>query len=50
MGGVGTENLSAVLQLSINYDGRKSEGVNAVHTANVQVRAYFLKMSEPGFN
>ncbi len=34
-------NLSKELQLSVNYDGRKSEGINAIHTANVQLRAYF---------
>ena len=35
------KSLSNSLQLDINYDGRKSEGVNTVHTAGVQVRAYF---------
>ena len=29
------------IQLSLNYDGRKSEGNKAVHTGGVQVRAYF---------
>ncbi len=34
-------NLSSRMQLSLNYDGRKSEATNAVHTGGVQVRAYF---------
>ena len=34
-------NLSNNLQLSLSYDGRKSEGSNAVHTGGAQVRAYF---------
>lgn len=34
-------NLSGNVQLSLNYDGRKSEGVKTVHTGNVQVRAFF---------
>ena len=29
------------IQLSLNYDGRKSEESKAVHTGGVQVRAYF---------
>lgn len=29
------------IQLSLNYDGRKSENNKAVHTGGVQVRAYF---------
>jgi len=29
------------LQLSLNYNGRKSEETRAVHTGNVQVRAFF---------
>jgi len=33
--------LSGNLQLSLNYDGRKSEGSNVVHTGSVQLRAYF---------
>jgi hypothetical protein len=35
------KNLSSSLQLTVSYDGRKSEGVNVVHTANVQMRALF---------
>ncbi|MBL7883606.1 MAG: hypothetical protein JNL69_06030, partial [Bacteroidia bacterium] len=34
-------NLSNNLQLSLNYDGRKSDGVKAIHTGGAQVRAYF---------
>lgn len=34
-------NLSNNLQLSITYDGRKSEGIKAIHTGGAQVRAYF---------
>jgi hypothetical protein len=34
-------NLSSNLQLSVTYDGRKSESSKAIHTAGVQVRAYF---------
>ncbi len=34
-------NLSNNLQLSLTYDGRKSEGNNAIHTGGAQVRAYF---------
>jgi hypothetical protein len=33
--------LSNNLQLSITYDGRKSEGVKAIHIGGAQVRAYF---------
>jgi hypothetical protein len=33
--------LSNNLQLSITYDGRKSEGTKAVHIGGAQVRAYF---------
>lgn len=29
------------LQLSLTYDGRKSPGVNAIHTGGAQVRAFF---------
>jgi len=34
-------NLSKHMQLSINYNGRKSEQVKTIHSGNVQVRAYF---------
>jgi hypothetical protein len=34
-------NLSNNLQLSITYDGRKSEGTKAIHTGGAQIRAYF---------
>jgi hypothetical protein len=34
-------NLSGGMQAGINYEGRKTETAKAVHTANVQVRAYF---------
>ncbi len=34
-------NLTNNLQLSLSYDGRKSEGSNTVHTGGAQVRAYF---------
>ncbi len=34
-------NLSNNLQLSLTYDGRKSEGTKAIHTGGAQVRAYF---------
>jgi hypothetical protein len=29
------------LQLNLSYNGRKSEAIKAVHTGNVQVRAFF---------
>ena len=34
-------NLSNSMQLSLNYDGRKSEGVSAIHTGGIQFRAFF---------
>ena len=34
-------NLSQNMQLSLNYDGRKSETTNVINTGSVQVRAYF---------
>jgi hypothetical protein len=35
------KNLSQFLELNINYQGRKSEESKAIHTGNVQLRAYF---------
>lgn len=29
------------LQVSLNYNGRKSEGINTIHTGGVQARAFF---------
>ena len=34
-------NLSSFMQLSFNYDGRKSEDTRAIHTGGVQFRAFF---------
>jgi hypothetical protein len=34
-------NISGNVQLSLNYEGRKSVGAKTVHTGNVQVRAFF---------
>jgi hypothetical protein len=34
-------NISGNVQLSLNYEGRKSQDVNTIHTGNVQVRAFF---------
>lgn len=34
-------NLGKNLQLSISYNGRKSEEVKSIHTGNMQVRAFF---------
>jgi hypothetical protein len=34
-------NLSNYLQLTLNYNGRKPPGVNAIHTGTVQLRALF---------
>ena len=34
-------NISSSFQLSLNYDGRKPNGVKTIHTGGVQVRAYF---------
>lgn len=34
-------NLSNYMQLSLNYEGRKSEGSDIVHTGGVQFRAFF---------
>jgi hypothetical protein len=35
------QNLSKHMQLSVNYNGRKSEETPIIHTAGVQVRAFF---------
>jgi len=35
------QNLTSYLQLNLSYNGRKSPGVEAIHTGNVQVRAIF---------
>lgn len=35
------QNITSSLQLSINYDGRKPEGLKTVHIGNVTVRAIF---------
>jgi hypothetical protein len=35
------KNLTDYLDINLNYQGRKSENSNAVHTGNVQLRAYF---------
>lgn len=34
-------NLSKNMQLNLNYSGRKSQEINAVHTGGIQVRAFF---------
>lgn len=34
-------NLSGNIQISINYDGRKSPGTNVVHIGGAQIRAFF---------
>lgn len=33
--------LSNSIQISLNYEGRKPEGTNAIHTGSVQARAFF---------
>lgn len=35
------KNLTQFLDVNINYEGRKSEDFKAIHTGNVQLRAYF---------
>ena len=35
------KNITQFLDININYQGRKSEQSNAIHTGNVQLRAYF---------
>lgn len=34
-------NITNFLDINLNYQGRKSEDVRAIHTGNVQLRAYF---------
>jgi len=35
------KNLTQFLDINVNYQGRKSETSQAIHTGNVQIRAYF---------
>lgn len=35
------KSLTQFLDVNVNYQGRKSEGIDAIHTGNVQLRAYF---------
>ena len=35
------KNLTQFLDINLNYQGRKSETSNAIHTGSVQLRAYF---------
>lgn len=35
------KNLTDYLEINLNYQGRKSESSNSIHTGNVQLRAYF---------
>jgi len=34
-------NISANMQLTLNYDGRKPTNIKAIHTGGIQVRAFF---------
>ena len=34
-------NLSNSIQLNLNYEGRKPQGTNIIHTGGVQARAFF---------
>ncbi|MBK5286375.1 MAG: hypothetical protein JJE25_13330 [Bacteroidia bacterium] len=33
--------ITSFMQLTLNYEGRKSESINAIHTGGMQLRAYF---------
>ena len=35
------KNLTSFLDINVNYQGRKSETSSAIHTGNIQLRAYF---------
>ncbi|MFV8368516.1 hypothetical protein [Flavobacterium sp. LB2R40] len=35
------KNITQFLDINLNYQGRKSESTSAIHTGNIQVRAYF---------
>ncbi len=35
------KNLTQFLDVNVNYEGRKSEDFKAIHTGNIQLRAYF---------
>jgi hypothetical protein len=35
------KNLTDYLDINLNYQGRKSENSTAIHTGNIQLRAYF---------
>ena len=35
------KNLTQFLDINLNYQGRKSETSNAIHTGSIQLRAYF---------
>lgn len=35
------KNLNQIMQLNLNYEGRKSESSRTIHTGNVQFRAFF---------
>jgi hypothetical protein len=35
------KNITQFLDINLNYQGRKSENTQAIHTGNIQLRAYF---------